>query len=331
MSDESLVSICIPTYNRAAFIGATLESLLHQTFPDIEILLCDDGSTDDTWSVVEGFAERGVRLFRNDTNVGLARTLERLFSEARGAFIGMQHDHDLYAPTFVQTLVDLMREHRSAVFGFSAYSVLAGEATVAPVLPEHTLFGSSALISGTRILKLLAEHEHTNIAAMSVIVRRTALLKAGGYSSDWGLASDEDLYRRLARVGDAVFAKERLLAIRYRPADRHAVHGSWRAIHTLSAFRSDVVTRDLSLKPLAQARLLTRIGLRRRRALLREAVHLKLWSESDRLAEVEAPVTIRGINVAHVPSSIKIVLVLLDWVPARVWVFLRRVSGRKKS
>ena len=65
-----LVSVCIPTYKGAAFLGAALDSVLHQTYPHFEIWVLDDNSPDNTASVVANYSDSRVRYMRNPNNLG---------------------------------------------------------------------------------------------------------------------------------------------------------------------------------------------------------------------------------------------------------------------
>src|SRR5437667_10354354 len=90
-----LVSVCIPTYNRRHLLERTLQTLRDQTLANFELLICDDCSTDDTFEFLQTLNWPNLRILRNGTNLNLPGTMTRLFQEARGVYIGMQHDHDL--------------------------------------------------------------------------------------------------------------------------------------------------------------------------------------------------------------------------------------------
>lgn len=92
---EPLVSICIPTFNGGKFIHRALESLIHQSYKNMEIIVADDASTDNTGEVVRYYASRDKRIvyFRNDTNLGGMKNLFKAIDVATGAYIqGLCHD-----------------------------------------------------------------------------------------------------------------------------------------------------------------------------------------------------------------------------------------------
>jgi glycosyltransferase involved in cell wall biosynthesis len=101
-----LVSILIPTYNRAALLPQAIQSALDQTYPSIEILILDDCSPDDTTSAAAPFTnDPRVRYIRHQTNLGLPRNWQYGIDNARGEFFTILHDDDAFEPTFVKTLL----------------------------------------------------------------------------------------------------------------------------------------------------------------------------------------------------------------------------------
>lgn len=93
---DALVSVVVPTYERADRVGGAIESALDQSHDRLEVVVVNDGSTDDTRAVVEGFAERHdrVRALHNDTNRGISHTRNRGIGAARGAYVCQLDDDD---------------------------------------------------------------------------------------------------------------------------------------------------------------------------------------------------------------------------------------------
>ncbi|MHB1083815.1 MAG: glycosyltransferase family 2 protein [Thiobacillus sp.] len=102
-----IVSICIPTYNGARYLEACLDSVLSQTYKDVEVLVVDDGSTDATLEILERYAacDQLIRLVRNKNNLGLVGNWNRCIELANGEWIKFVFQDDLIAPTCVEEML----------------------------------------------------------------------------------------------------------------------------------------------------------------------------------------------------------------------------------
>lgn len=111
------LSICIATFNRANFIGATLESVLGQMTQDCEIVILDGGSADNTESVVHDYAKRSERLkyVRQETNNGVDRDYDRSVELATGEYCWLMTDDDLLMPGAIETVLRALREDLSLI------------------------------------------------------------------------------------------------------------------------------------------------------------------------------------------------------------------------
>lgn len=109
---DTLVSIVIPVYNRESLIQETLRSAQNQTYSNIEIVIVDNKSTDNTWNILLSEAEKDqrIRLFQNDTNVGPVRNWEKCFNYAKGDYIKILWSDDLIEPTFVEETMAVFEE-----------------------------------------------------------------------------------------------------------------------------------------------------------------------------------------------------------------------------
>lgn len=108
-----LVSIVIPTYNQPVFLEEALESVFAQTFRDFEVIVVNDGSTDNTRHVLEQYGDR-IRLV-NQENQGIGRARNRGMDEATGRYIAFLDHDDLWHPSKLQIQVAFMQEHPDCV------------------------------------------------------------------------------------------------------------------------------------------------------------------------------------------------------------------------
>lgn len=112
MADEQQraprVSLGMPIYNAQRYLRASLDSVLAQDFTDFELIISDNGSTDDTWEICQEYASRDprIRLYRNEVNVGVAGNFNRVVELARGELFRWVAYDDLLAPSLLTACVD---------------------------------------------------------------------------------------------------------------------------------------------------------------------------------------------------------------------------------
>lgn len=166
----------------------SIESILTQTYADFEFIICDDGSTDNTRELLSDFAKKDLRikLLRNETNLGLAATLNKCIAESSGEFIA-RHDCDDYAAT------DRLEKQLAYMTEHSDVSVLG---TFAYLFDESGVWGKMRFpIEITKKDFLFCSpHQHG-----SVMFRKDALVKAECYrvAKETRRAEDYDLFMRM--------------------------------------------------------------------------------------------------------------------------------------
>ena len=128
-----LVSVIIPTYNRAALLCAAVDSVLQQTYRNIEIIVIDDGSTDETAEAVARYGNRVRYTRRPNTGVNPARNLG--LKQARGEFVALLDSDDLWAPYKIELQVRLLRSFTDAGFTFSNFQIFRGGDPAADLYP----------------------------------------------------------------------------------------------------------------------------------------------------------------------------------------------------
>ena len=122
------VSVILPTYNRAQFLPAAFASIANQTFTDWELVIVDDGSTDNTPDVVRAFeTSKPVRCVRQD-NRGAYAARNRGLDEASGTYVAFFDSDDLWLPHHLQRCVQALGAMRTS----TGYSAHAGRSTAPP-------------------------------------------------------------------------------------------------------------------------------------------------------------------------------------------------------
>lgn len=129
-SDPPLVSIGVPVRNGAAFLAEALESVIAQDYPNLEVIVCDNGSEDDTAAIARRYAsvDPRFRYVDNGRDLGFLGNFRRTLEESRGTyFTWLAHDDLLLHPSYVATLVAYLQAHRDVAACFTAFQLSAFE------------------------------------------------------------------------------------------------------------------------------------------------------------------------------------------------------------
>lgn len=197
--DFPLQSVCIPAYNHERYIQACLDSVLHQTYPNIELIIIDDGSRDRTYDLAADFvAEHGVRFARvellRQANRGLTGTCNRLLELARGEWIHVIASDDILYPRKVQVQWEAVQ-----AWGAEDLALIHGDMNEIDaegnVLLTHQ-HNTPQLRPQQRAFEQLLIRNF--IYAPTVSTRRSAMLELGGYDENLAF-EDLDCWLRLSR------------------------------------------------------------------------------------------------------------------------------------
>lgn len=149
------LTIAIPTLNRAPLLGRAIESALAQTSPDIEILVSDNGSRDDTPAVIERYAGRGLRTFRHSSTIPATQHGQFLIEQARGEFFVGLSDDDFLEPEFAAEVLALFDRNPELSFAYTGcaihYEDCQVPAVVGPPLEPGAAFLAAHYADGREI------------------------------------------------------------------------------------------------------------------------------------------------------------------------------------
>jgi glycosyltransferase involved in cell wall biosynthesis len=198
-----LVSAVIPTYNRADHVGGAIDSVLAQTHDDIEAVVVNDGSEDDTRATLAEYADDDrVRVLHNDENRGIAHTFNRAVEAAAGEFVGILGDDDRWRPPKIERQLarfdDLDDDYCCVYTGGVRIDSSGRVVTRIDPHAEGTVYPDVFLE-----FDLLPHSSH--------LVRRDALLEVGGFDPEFPHAVDWDVNIRLAREYKFAYVDERLV------------------------------------------------------------------------------------------------------------------------
>jgi len=125
LSNHPLVSICIPTYNNARFLRECLNSIVNQTYPNKEIIISDNASTDETEKISKEYVKKyKVKYYKNEKNIGAEANFTRCIELANGEFIAMYHSDDIYDKEIIARQVEYLNGHpNSGAVSTLAYDI----------------------------------------------------------------------------------------------------------------------------------------------------------------------------------------------------------------
>lgn len=188
-----MISVVIPLYNKEKQVGKTLESVLAQTFQNFEVVIVDDGSTDDSVDVVKSFDDPRIRLVRQ-ANAGVSAARNRGIEEAKYDYIALLDADDLWEPDFLRTVYQLSISYPQCNVFATNYKFKDVYGNSFPTILNKLRIQQGILDNYFEV----ATYSHPPICSISIMVKKDALKEIGGFPT--GIKSGEDLltWARLA-------------------------------------------------------------------------------------------------------------------------------------
>ncbi|BCA64322.1 hypothetical protein HMP09_3556 [Sphingomonas sp. HMP9] len=226
------VSILIPTFNRAQYVGDAIASALAQTLPDTEVIVVDDGSTDATPDLIAGFADTRLRYLRHDANRGIPETRNTALAAARGDYIAWLDSDDTARPTRLQHQVDFLRDNPAIAMVGSAAGKMNSDGS-------HKRGTRMPPLSPPMIAAWLV---FRSAFQQSSVTGRADILQAYRYDPRYRVCEDVDMFVRLQRDHDLANLPETLIDRRLHPEQ------------TVRQFRGEILTsRQTLIQPMLES------------------------------------------------------------------------------
>lgn len=189
-----LVSVIIPSYNGEKYLKRAIESVLKQTYENLEIIVIDDGSTDSTAKIVLEIVNRDKRviLLKNEKNLGFVKTLNRGVEQALGKYIARLDDDDIWinGKKLAKQVVFMENNNGYVLVGGGIITTGVNEKEIARYLFPET----DEKIRKTILIDNAFAHS-------AVLFTKDAFVKVGGYDEYFGFFADRDLWLKLGLVG----------------------------------------------------------------------------------------------------------------------------------
>ena len=187
LNRSTLISVVIPLYNKAESIATALDSVLAQAYQNFEVIVVDDGSTDDGVAVVEQYADERIRLIRQ-ANAGVSVARNRGIEEARGEYVAFLDADDEWMPEFLEEIVTLQNEFPACRAQATSYVINSRGGKSSIILRKIPFQGERGVL--TNYFEV-ASFSHPPVCSICVCVERELLQEIGGFPL--GITSGEDL------------------------------------------------------------------------------------------------------------------------------------------
>lgn len=199
-----LVSICVPTYNSARYLRESLDSIVAQTYDNLEVIISDNASNDDSVSIAKEYgAKYGFTVLVNEENLGAFGNWNQLLALSHGEYVAIYHSDDIYGPTMVEESVALLE--RQPQVGLVGTLAMVIDGTGKERYPFQLPAGVTpeAPCGFAEVFRAVLGHvgDRTFLVTPSVMVRRRLYRELGSFdtSGRFGSAGDYEMWLRVAR------------------------------------------------------------------------------------------------------------------------------------
>jgi GT2 family glycosyltransferase len=257
-----LVSVCIPAFNSEITLGETLEAVLAQDYPRLDVVVSDNQSTDGTKSIVQQFAERGVRYCTPGKRpewsadlpsyIGAYTNANFVLSQGCGEYLCLFHSDDLYEPSIVRQQVEVMEAHpqvgavftRLRTIGEDSRPIRMGTSKLPDELRGRPTLDFATLLNAAMVYSNF-------LPTPSVMLRRSVVGQVGGFDERRFLTSaDLEMWLRIARQGYEIAIVDQPL-LKYRISQRQ-FGAQYNRLRTTPADMYAVLDRFLSQSEVKQ-------------------------------------------------------------------------------
>jgi glycosyltransferase involved in cell wall biosynthesis len=272
------VSVIIPTYNCAHYLGQAIESVIGQTFRDFEIIVLDDGSTDNTSEIADKYG-KAIRYIRQ-TNGGLPAARNRAIEASTGEFVALLDSDDWWEPNKLEEQVPLIEADPEVGISFTDLRVVYDDGTVLPSFLLSRPLASSGYVFDRLLLSGF-------ILPSTVLMRRSCFEQSGRFDESMRSHEDIDLWLRICRKWKAVLVPKPLTHRRQGLSNMTANH-DLRTRYDIRLFEKALALPDLTAAQLAAIKkrlgqahfsrgqfLFANSRMDECRAILRQGLHYK--------------------------------------------------------
>jgi glycosyltransferase involved in cell wall biosynthesis len=234
MKKIPLVSFLMPVYNCENYIGASIQSILNQTFENFELIIINDGSIDNTERIIKNFNDDRIKYFYQP-NSGVAKSLNKGLELAKGDYIRRHDADDISVPNALEKQISFMQSHPEFPLIGNAISFMTENGKIAPKFrnPTKQFFGSNYFIE----VNNNNYWEQRPIIHATVLAKKIVFEEAGGYRISFPTAEDIDLWLRILEKHFVAIINEVNYFVRLHRTSNTQVHGIQNEFYRNLAFK----------------------------------------------------------------------------------------------
>lgn len=233
---KKLVSVCIPTHNAAKFISLTLDSILNQSYQNIEIIIGDNASTDNTEEIIKQYLKKDNRIkyYKNEENLGYSNNCNKLISLSTGDYISIYHSDDIYDIFMIEKEVEVLEKNQQlgGVFTLAKFIDKNGKSLPDRVFPVESKGKSLSIVDLDEFIKNILIKGGSSFFCPTSMVRKEIYKEFEGYDNLLKYIEDQDMWARILTKYPMGIINEKLISYR--------IHDKQGSSHYLDINRSEI-------------------------------------------------------------------------------------------
>lgn len=214
MQTRKLISVIIPAYNAESFLAETIDTVRNQSYPDWELIIVDDGSTDATQEVAQSYLHDSRIRFVQQKNAGVSAARNNGAALAKGEYLAFLDADDLWTPDYLLQKLDFLEMHPE-------HDMVVGHIRVMNRLGEMQLVFYYGISGPDAIDKTVEFYDLHSAHPSNIFCRQTAFAKTNGFNTLLSNSADKMFYIDFARVSSIAMINEVLVYYRVHPQNMH--------------------------------------------------------------------------------------------------------------
>jgi glycosyltransferase involved in cell wall biosynthesis len=190
-----VVSVLLPVYNGADFLEEAISSVLSQSFEDLELIIRDDQSTDQSRNIIRKFTDKRIVVAENDANLGLFGNINACLSLSSGHFVHLFSQDDIMHVDCLESQLESLLKYKEAGMVYCGTRAIDENGTV---FADSSHDRTPVFIDRNLYLSLSAHYGSLSASISTVMIRREVLDDVGTFNSNMKVAGDYDLWNKIA-------------------------------------------------------------------------------------------------------------------------------------